>query len=145
MPKKWLHIIGQSVDSYQTCWPLNTVKQSIIKQIHELTNNQMRECTWSIIRIKIKNWNIIQNIELIIIQNGHYMFITLILFTNQKKKKKECNIVAIFQRKDTVQSDTRFNTYFVIFLMIEYTWDCTFHWRECNADECNAMPCNSAD
>lgn len=60
-------------------------------------------------------------------------YITLILFTNQKKKK--CNIVAIFQRKDTVQFDTRFNTYFVIFLTVEYSWDCTFRWRECNADE----------
>lgn len=65
-----------------------------------------------------------------------YLYITLhyINFIYQSKKK-ECNIVAIFQRKDTVQFDTSFNTYFVIFLTVEYSWDCTFRWRECNADE----------
>lgn len=34
-----------------------------------------------------------------------------------------------------MQFDTRFNTHFVIFLTVEYTWDCTFRWREYNADE----------
>lgn len=114
------------MDSYQTCWPLDTVKQSTIKQIHELTNNQIHE--YLINNTKIKNWNIIQNVELLIILKRPLYIYILILFTNEKK---ECNIVAIFQRKDnSIQDSIR-----IIFLIVEYTWDCTFRWRECNADE----------
>lgn len=117
------------MDSYQTCWPLDTVKQSTIKKIHELTNNQIHE--YLINNTKIKNWNIIQNVELLIILKRPLYIYILILFTNQKK-----NAISLqFFNEKTLCNSIQDSIRIFIFLTVEYTWDCTFRWRECNADE----------